>query len=190
MQGTARKARVEHAADDRAVAVEVAGKQRAHPADGTVAALLVKEVVDQSAQGPVITEESLEGPRQRAVLGSERLAQRHVQRRGRPVMRVIGAVHQALELARDEVDVERYPGITQRDEADLEPPLHHRGTIDLGMVADILRKLGIVKRETRDGDVVSLDANVATEIDGFYLPDHRFSSLRYPRHGSPEVSVG
>ena len=79
----------------------------------------------------------------------------------------------------DEVDVERDAGIAQRDETDLEPPLHHRWAVDLGVVADVRRKLCVVKRETRDGDVVSLDANVATEIDGFHLPEHRFSSPRY-----------
>ena len=180
MQGTGRKARVEHPADDRAVAVEVPGQQRSHPADRAVAALLVEEVVDQPAQGSVVAEESLKGSRQRAVLGRERLAQGHVQRRGRPVMRIVGAMHEAFELARDKVDIQRNAGIAQGDQADLEPPLDHRGAIDLRVVAHVGCKLRVVQGEIRDGDVVSLDAHVAAEVDGFYLPEHRFSSLRYP----------
>ena len=116
MQGTARKSRVEHAADDGAVAVKVAGQERTHPADRAVATLLVEEIVDQTAQGPVVAEESLEGPRQRAVLGGERLAKCDVEGRSRPVMRIVGAMHEAFELARDEVDVESDAGIAQRDE--------------------------------------------------------------------------
>jgi hypothetical protein len=73
-----------------------------------------------------------------------------------------------------------YAGIAQRDETDLEPTLDHRRAVDFGLVADVSRQFGVVQRETRDGNVVSLDANVAAEIVGFYLPEHHFPSLRYP----------
>ena len=95
-------------------------------------------------------------------------------------MRLVGPMHEPFELARDEVDVERHSRIAQRDEADLQPALDHCGAIHLRMLAHVLRQFGVVQKETRDGDVVALDANVAAEGDGFYLPEHRFSSLRYP----------
>jgi hypothetical protein len=76
--------------------------------------------------------------------------------------------------------------IAQCDEADLEPALDNGGTVNLGVLAHVLRQLGVVQEETRDGDVVALNANIATEGDGFYLPEHRFSSLRTP----PRISEG
>ena len=76
--------------------------------------------------------------------------------------------------------------IAQCDEADLEPALDNGGTVNLGVLAHVLRQLGVVQEETRDGDVVALNANIATEGDGFYLPEHRFSSTRTP----PRISGG
>jgi len=61
--------------------------------------------------------------------------------------------------------------------------------VDLRLLAEIPRKVGVTQRETRDGDVVSLDANVATEADGFNLPEHRLFLTSLPRHGSPVLSV-
>ena len=104
----------------------------------------------------------------------------NVQGRGCPVVRLVSAMHEPLEFARHEVDVEGDAGIAQRDETDLEPTLDHRRAVDCGLIADISREFGVVQRETRDGDVVSVDANVAADVVGFYLPEHDFPSLRYP----------
>jgi hypothetical protein len=163
-----------------AVAVEIAREQSTHASDRAVATLLVEEIVDQATQGSVLAEELVKRPRELAILGGERLAQCKVQGCRRSVVRLVGAMHEPLEFTGDEVDVERDARIAQRDETDLEPPLDHGRPINLGVIDDVRRQFGVVQRKTRDGDVVSLDANLATEIDGFYLPDHRFSSLRYP----------
>ena len=186
MERAAREPRIEHPAEDGAVAVEVPTKKRAHASDGAVAAFLVEEIVDQAAQCAVYAEELLQRPRQRAVLGGKRVAKSEFERSGGTIVGLVRPMHKPFELAGDEVDVERHSRIAQRDEADLQPALHDGGSIHLGMVAHVLRQFGVVQQETRDGDVVALDANIATEGDGLYLPDHRFSSLRTP----PRISRG
>src|SRR5207302_470100 len=54
---------IEQPADDGAVTVEVAGEQRAHAADGAVAALLIEQLVDEPAQRAAVAEEVLQHPR-------------------------------------------------------------------------------------------------------------------------------
>ncbi len=88
-------------------------------------------------------------------------------------------MHEQLVAARDEVDVERDAGIALRDETDLEPTLEHRGRSTSGY-SPTYAASSASDRETRDGDVVSRDTRGAAEVDGFYLPEHHFSSPRSP----------
>ena len=115
--------RVEQDGELGRVTVEVALEHRADPADRAVALRLVEQLVDHRPQRAPVAEELLERPRQAAVAVGEVRAEGLLERLGGLLVDRFGLAHELLELAPDDVDVDRDAGVLEREEADPNGPL-------------------------------------------------------------------
>ena len=118
--------RVEQQREARRVAIEVGAQQLAHAADGTVAALLVEQVVDERAERAAIAQELLQGARQAPVAVGEVEAQRLFQRAAGLLVGDLGARQQGVELVAYDVHVDRHAGVLERHQADAHGALDDR----------------------------------------------------------------
>ena len=81
------------------------------------------------AQRAPVAEELLEGPRQAAVAVREVRAKRLLEGGGRAFVDLLGLADHPLELGPDGIDVDRHPGILERDQADAQRALDERAPI-------------------------------------------------------------
>ncbi len=151
--------RVEQDRELGCVAVEVALEHRADPADGAVALGLVEQLVDHRTQRAAVAEELLERAWQPAVAVGEVRAQCLLERLGGLLVDRFGLAHELLELAPDDVDVDRDAGVLEREQADPDGPADEVGAVGG-------RSLGEERGEGRvvDGQAVDEDP-LAVEAD-------------------------
>jgi len=150
-------ARIEHPAQDGAVAVEVAREQGTHATDRAVAPVLVKELLHELLKCAAVAEKALEGARQVTLTVGEGLAERAVERAGGLLVDLMGPVHQPFEFFGDEIDVERHARVAQGDEAHAQRSLDEIHAIPLWKLGEVAGELGVSQGDLRHDDVVAID---------------------------------
>ncbi len=160
----------------RRVAVEVGPEQRPHPPDRAVALRLVEQLAHVRAEGALVAEELLEGPRQAPVAIGEVGAERLVERLRGPDVDLLRLPDQLLELRPDDVDVHGDAGVLEREEADLQRALDERRPLIDGPLREERCQSGVADDEALDHDSVRVDVDlVGRELDDscFHAPDPR-----------------
>ena len=164
VQRRAEPGRVQQLGDLRPVAVEVLAEQAADAADRGVPARLVEQLVHELLELAAVAEELLERPRQPAVAIGEVGAQ-HVLDGPRGLLvdgRRLG--DELLELAPDDVDVDRRRGVLEGQQADPQGALDH-GRALAGLALGERRGEDRVREdESLDDDPVAVDAHLGCGV--------------------------
>ena len=167
--------RVEQVGELGGIAVEVLLEHPADPADGAVALGLVEQLVHHRAEGASVAKELLQRARQPAIAIGEVGSQRLLERGRGPLVDLLGLADHPLELRAHGVDVDRHPGVLERDQADAQGAFHERTPIPRRALPQERGEGRVRQGQALDDDAVTLEADrgVERDDDGFHERQRR-----------------
>ena len=161
------------------VAIEIPLEHRADPADRAVALGFVEQLVDHRAQRAPVAEELLERAREPAVTVGEIGAERLLESLGGLLVDRFGLADELLELAADDVDVDRDARVLEREQADAQATRDEISPVGLRPLGQEGGQGRIVNSQAVDQDPVALEADVGD-----------YAGIRHDSDGADGSDIG